>query len=241
MLRGVLTILTFIVTTTLLGVAAIVARVVSGRREVILRLGKIWAKAHLRVMGIAPVYSGLEHAAGDAPRIFLSNHISTLDIWVLVPVLPPSTRFVSKRSIFWIPVLGQAMALAGFIGIDRKDRSSAIRSLSRAAEKVRGGASVVLFPEGTRSRDGKLARFKRGSFHFALEARVPVVPVSISGTYEVLTPRSIVVRPGSVHVTFGAPIDVSPYEGDIDGLMERVRSEIAARLTADQLAETAAG
>jgi 1-acyl-sn-glycerol-3-phosphate acyltransferase len=235
MLRGLLTILTFVVVTTVLGLAAIVSGLVTGRTTVVFRLGRLWARAHLKVMGIAPVYSGLEHAAGTAPRIFLPNHISTLDIWVLAPVLPLTTRFVSKRTIFWIPVLGQAMAVAGFIPIDRQDRASAIRSLSRATEEIRKGASVILFPEGTRSRDGRLARFKRGAFHLALEAGVPVVPVAISGTFNVVKPRSIVVRPGPVHVTFAPPIDLADYAGDLEGLMAKVRSEIAALLPEDQL------
>jgi 1-acyl-sn-glycerol-3-phosphate acyltransferase len=235
MLRGILTILTFVVVTTVLGIAAIVSGLVTGRTTVVFRLGRLWSRAHLKVMGIAPVYSGLEHAAGDAPRIFLANHLSTLDIWVLAPVLPVTTRFVSKRTIFWIPVLGQAMAVAGFIPIDRKDRASAIRSLSRATETIRGGASVILFPEGTRSRDGRLARFKRGSFHLALEAGVPVVPVAISGTFEVVRPRSIVVHPGPVRVTFAPPIDVAAYAGNLDGLLEAVRGSIAAMLPESQL------
>jgi 1-acyl-sn-glycerol-3-phosphate acyltransferase len=237
MLRGLLTILTFVVVTTVLGLAAIVGGLLTGRTTVVFRLGRLWARAHMKVMGIAPVYSGLEHAAGTSPRIFLANHLSTLDIWVLAPVLPVTTRFVSKRTIFWIPVLGQAMAVAGFIAIDRQDRASAIRSLSRATETIRRGASIILFPEGTRSRDGRLARFKRGSFHLALEAGVPVVPVAISGTYEVVRPRSIVVHPGPVHVTFAPPIDVAAYAGDLEGLMAKVRSEIASRLPADQLPE----
>jgi 1-acyl-sn-glycerol-3-phosphate acyltransferase len=150
-------------------------------------------------------------------------------------VLPVTTRFVSKRTVFWIPVLGQAMALAGFIAIDRQDRASAIRSLGRAAETIRRGASVILFPEGTRSRDGRLSRFKRGAFHLALDAGVPVVPVAISGTYEVIRPRSIIVRPGPVHVTFAPPIDVADYAGDLEGLLARVRLEIASRLPAGEL------
>jgi len=146
-----------------------------------------------------------------------------------------TTRFVSKRTIFWIPVLGQAMSVAGFIPIDRQDRTSAIRSLGRATETIRHGASVILFPEGTRSRDGRLSRFKRGSFHLALEAGVPIVPVAISGTFDVVKPRSFIVRPGPVHVTFAPPVDVAGYAGDLDGLMAKVRSEIASRLPAGQL------
>jgi 1-acyl-sn-glycerol-3-phosphate acyltransferase len=235
MFRGLLTILTSVVVTAVLGLIAIVAGAVTGRTTIVFRLGRLWARAHLKVMGISPVYSGLEHAEGLAPRIFLANHLSALDIWVLAAVLPVTTRFVSKRTIFWIPVLGQAMAVAGFIAIDRQDRASAIRSLSGAVQPIRNGASIILFPEGTRSRDGRLARFKRGAFHLALDAGVPVVPVAISGTFQVIRPRSLIVRPGPVHVTFAPPIDVAAFAGDPDGLMAKVRSEIASRLPADQL------
>ncbi|HZN55061.1 MAG TPA: lysophospholipid acyltransferase family protein [Candidatus Polarisedimenticolaceae bacterium] len=231
MLRGFLTLLTFAVSTTVLGLAAIVAGGLTGSTTVVFRLGRLWSRLHLRVMGIRPVYVGLAHADGAAPRVFLANHLSTLDIWVLTAALPVTTRFVAKRSIFWIPVLGQAMAVAGFIPIDRSDRASAIRSLSRAAETVRAGASIILFPEGTRSRDGRLGRFKRGAFHLAIDAGVPVVPVAISGTFDVVEPNSIIVRPGPVRVEFAPPIDVRPFApDDYDGLMGRVRDEIASRL-----------
>src|SRR5262245_39313512 len=236
MIRGLLTLLTFVVSTSILGPIAILGALITRRPEFVLTIGKLWARAHLAVMGIRPVYRGLEHASGTAPRIFLSNHISNVDIWAVVPALPATTRFVSKRTIFWIPILGQAMTVADFIAIDRKDRASAIRSLKAAAVKIRNGASVILFPEGTRSRDGKLAAFKRGSFHLALDAGVPIVPIAISGTFNVLRPRSIVVRPSPVHVTFAPPVDVAPFKDDLDGLVAKVHAEIAALLPADQLA-----
>jgi 1-acyl-sn-glycerol-3-phosphate acyltransferase len=234
MIRGVLTLVTFVVATLILGPIGILGALVTGRPDFVFAMGKIWARAHMAAMGIRPVYHGLEHAGGTAPRIFLSNHVSNLDIWAVVPALPVTTRFVSKRTIFWIPILGQAMKVADFIAIDRKDRASAIRSLGRAAERIRAGASVILFPEGTRSRDGKLAPFKRGSFHLALDAGVPIVPIAISGTYHVLRPRSIVVRRWPVHVTFAPPIDVTPFKDDLDGLVAKVHGEIAALLPPDQ-------
>ena len=235
MFRGIATIATFILSTTVLGLIAIVAGLLTRRREIVFRLGRLWSRIKLRVMGIAPAYSGLNHAAGTAPRIFLANHLSTLDIWVVAPALPDTTRFVAKRSIFWIPVLGQAMAVAGFIPIDRQDRTRAIRSLEGAAARIRGGESVILFPEGTRSRNGKLGRFKRGAFHLALETGVPIVPVAISGTGRVVKPRSIVVQPGPVHVTFMAPIDAAAYASDLDALLTRTRREIARHLSGDEL------
>ena len=235
MLRGLLTLVTFGVSTTLLGIVAIAAGLISGRGEIVFRLGRFWSRLHLRAMGIAPEYRGLDHAAGTTPRVFLANHFSTLDIWALVPALPDTTRFVAKKSLFWIPILGQAMRVAGFIPIDRGDRTRAIRSLGRASERIARGESVILFPEGTRSRDGKLGRFKRGAFHLALETGVPIVPVAISGTGRVVAPRSIVVRPGPVRVTFLPPIDVRDYSAEtLDALLERTRTEIARHLDADE-------
>ncbi|HEX4823359.1 MAG TPA: lysophospholipid acyltransferase family protein [Candidatus Polarisedimenticolaceae bacterium] len=235
MLRGLLTLATFAVSTTILGVIAIAAGLATGKREIVFRLGRFWSRLHLSAMGIHPQYEGLDHASGTAPRVFLANHFSTLDIWVLVPALPDTTRFVAKKSIFWIPVLGQAMRVAGFIPIDRADRTRAIRSLGRAGARIASGESVILFPEGTRSRDGKLGRFKRGSFHLALETGVPIVPVAISGTGRVVAPRSIVVRPGPVRVTFLPPIDTSAYTTDtLDELLERTRDAISRHLDADE-------
>jgi 1-acyl-sn-glycerol-3-phosphate acyltransferase len=242
MLRGLLSAATFVVSTTILGLVAIVAGGLTRRPDIVFRLGKVWSRLQFWAMGIKPVYRGLEHASGRAPRIFLANHLSALDIWVLTAVLPDTTRFVSKRSVFWIPVLGQAMVVAGFIPIDRKDRRAAVESLAKAAETIRGGASVILFPEGTRSRDGKLAPFKKGAFHLALRAGVPVVPVSISGTGKVVRPRSMVVTPGPVEVTFESPIDTAMYApDDTEGLSEHVRGAIVAHLAPDELADTPDG
>jgi 1-acyl-sn-glycerol-3-phosphate acyltransferase len=236
MFRGLVTILTFVVSTFVLGVSAIVAVGLTRRPEMVFRLGKVWSRLLLASAGIRPTYEGLEHVAGRAPRVFLANHLSTVDIWVLAAVLPDTTVFVSKRSIFWIPVLGQAMAVGGFISIDRRDRVRAIRSMDRAAATIRGGVSIILFPEGTRSRDGKLAPFKKGSFHLALAAGVPVVPVAISGTGKVAPPRSIVVHDGEVRVTFLPPVDPAPYApDDLQGLMARVRSAIVAHLAPEEL------
>jgi len=158
-----------------------------------------------------------------------------VDIWVLAVVLPNTCRFVAKRSLFFVPILGQAMWAAGFIPIDRGDRTQAIRSLGRAASRIRRGASVILFPEGTRSRTGKLAPFKKGSFHLALETRVPIVPVAISGSGSVVRPRSIVIRPGRVHVTLFPQVDPETYGDDVVALMNRVRATIASGLAPGEL------
>lgn len=238
MLRGLVTAVVSILSTVVLGLLAIVGGIVFPRANVGSRLGKLWSRVHLSAMGVRPSYTGLEHAAGVAPRIFLANHFSNVDIWATAPVLPDTYRFVAKRSLFWVPVLGQAIWVAGFVPIDRGNRSSAIASLGRAAARIRGGASVILFPEGTRSRDGRLGPFKRGPFHLAVEAGVPVVPVAISGSGKVAPPRTLAVAPGPIRVTFCEPIPAAELPAlGIDGLMARVRSAIVERLAPDELHE----
>jgi len=237
MLRGLLTLATVVVATLVFGTATVVFGLVAPRANAGNRMTRMWSRVILAVAGIRPSYEGLEHAAGTAPRIFLANHLSSVDIWVVAIPLPDTCRFVAKRSLFWIPFLGQAMWVAGFIPIDRGDRSQAIASLARAAARIRAGASVILFPEGTRSRTGKLAAFKKGAFHLALEVKVPVVPIAISGTFELFKPRSIVVRPGRVRVRFFPPIE--PARHGPEGLRPSwtdVRRTIASGLRPDEVA-----
>jgi 1-acyl-sn-glycerol-3-phosphate acyltransferase len=235
MLRGLLTLATIIVATAVLGTVGTVGGLLAPRSNFGYRVGRLWSQVCLAAAGIRPTFTGLDHAAGTAPRLFLANHLSIVDIWVMAVCLPETTRFVAKRSLFLIPILGQAMWAAGFIPIDRGDRTQAIRSLGRAAARIRAGASVILFPEGTRSRNGKLAPFKKGAFHLALETRVPIVPIAISGSGSVVKPRSIVIRPGRVHVTLFPPVDPETFGDDVVALMNRVRATIGSGLSPDEL------
>ena len=235
MLRGVLTILTFLVATTVLGIVAIVTGLVTGRRTVIFRLGRLWAKAHLKVMGIEPEYVGLEHAAGTAPRVFLANHASNLDIWVLGSRAPDHDTVRLQADDLLDPRAGSSD------GARRLHRNRPEGSRQRDPQSRPGGGEgqekalrSSCSPKEREVATAGSRRFKRGAFHLALQAGVPVVPISISGSYDVLKPRSIVVRPGPVSVTFGAPIDVAPYANDLDGLMERVRADIGAALTPEE-------
>ncbi len=233
MLRGLFTCCAFVLATAIFGSLVIVLGLLLPGSDVTMRMARLWSRTCLRAAGIRPVHENREHAASRLPCIFIANHQSILDIWALIPALPLSTRFVAKKSLFWIPVFGWAIAAAGFVPIDRKNRTAAMRSLSRAAEKVRGGRSLLLFAEGTRSRDGRLAPFKRGAFHLAIEAGVPVVPVAISGSGRVLPPGFLFrIAPGEVRLAFSAPIDVGPYAGNggIDALVRDVRARIVARL-----------
>lgn len=231
MLRALWAFVVLAVTTIGLGLAALVVLVFRPRSHVVMKLGRLWSKAILHACGIRVVYEGLEHTLRHPSCVFISNHQSFLDIWATIPVLPPPTRFVAKQSLFRVPVFGWCLAAGGFISIDRKNRKRAFRSLERAAEKIRSGQQIFLFAEGTRSRDGQLGPFKKGAFHMALRAGVPVVPVSISGTWEALPRTSFRPRPGEIRVRFATPVDIARYlPDDLNGLMAEVREAIVSGL-----------
>jgi 1-acyl-sn-glycerol-3-phosphate acyltransferase len=196
------------------------------------RMARGWSRIMLLAVGARTNYHDPHGALRQSRCIYFANHQSNVDIWALGKVMPIGTRFVAKQELFRIPVLGHAMTAAGFISINRSNRSEAIRSLTRAAETIRSGRPVILFPEGTRSRDGKLQPFKKGAFHLAARAGVPVVPVAIRGTFRIMAPGSIRVRPGTVEVFFERPIELSDRSPvRAEDLMKTVHTIVSARLT----------
>lgn len=238
MVRTIVALTVAALLTVLLGTPAVIASLLVPGSDATMRLGRLWSRAILAAAGVRARYEGLEYAAGPGPRVFLPNHQSILDIFVLVSVLPPATRFVAKRSLFWIPFFGWSLKVSGFIPIERGAARRAYESLERAAATIRDGRPVVLFPEGTRSPDGRLGPFKRGAFLVALRAGVPVVPVAISGTGRALRPGTLRLRPGPVRALFAPPLDPSRYE--VQALMDAVRREIARGLGPEELAADAA-
>ncbi len=163
----------------------------------------------------------------EGPAIFAANHASAIDIWVAVAAIPRSVRFVAKAEVFRWPVFGWYMTMGGHVPVDRRDHARAVESLSRAAGRVRAGTSLIVFPEGTRSRDGLVHAFKKGPFAIAGQAGVPVVPVAITGAGKV-TPKSLLhVHPGPVRVTFGRPVRAADHPGK-DELLREVRRQIIA-------------
>ena len=237
MLRGIWALIVFCVATLVLGPLAILFGALSRDSTMPLQISKVWSRVMLRAIQIRPDYQGLQNSTGPSPVIFISNHQSVVDIWALAPRLPNRTLFVAKRELFRLPIIGWAMRVAGFISIDRANLDSAIQSLDAAAEKIRRGRPLILFPEGTRSRNGRLGPFKKGAFHLALNAGVPIVPVTVSGSWGVIRPRTVRVYPGPVSVTFGVPIDPAPFApDDVAGLSRVVRSAIARRLQPHEVA-----
>jgi 1-acyl-sn-glycerol-3-phosphate acyltransferase len=231
MLRGLFATMVLVIATSILGIPAIVLSLLRRGSDATMRMGKLWSTTMLWAVGARVSYRGLDHMRAHIPCIYIANHQSNVDIWALIQALPPPTRFVAKESIFRIPVLGWAMAAAGFVPIDRSNRNRAVRSLHVAAERIRSGRPVVLFPEGTRSTIGSMLPFKKGPFHLALQAGVPVIPVAISGSGSILPRRSLRVSPGPVTVSFLSPIDVSEFQpDDHNGLLDRVRGALLRAL-----------
>ena len=158
-----------------------------------------WNRLDIRVEGLAQVTDGV-------PCVFASNHPSWFDIPALVTVLPGSLRFVAKRELMQVPLFGAALRAGGHIGIDRHNLDSAVAAYASAARTIRQGKSAVIFVEGTRSHDGRLQSFKKGPFVLAIVAQVPVVPVVVTGSFQVLPRGSIRPRPGPIVVHIGQPI-----------------------------------
>ena len=161
------------------------------------------------------------------PYIFMWNHQSFFDIVIAFITTPQNIRFVAKRVLKSVPFLGWYMWATGMIFVDRSNREQAIKSLAAAGKLIRAGASILAFPEGTRSRDGRVSPFKKGPFVVALQAQVPIVPVAIEGSGAVLPRGGWRARPGRIRVKFGVPIPTAGLsEADRDQLMHRVREAI---------------
>ncbi|GAW68405.1 1-acyl-sn-glycerol-3-phosphate acyltransferase [Geoanaerobacter pelophilus] len=158
----------------------------------------------------------------------MGNHQGNFDIFALTLAIPRLFSWIAKEELFKVPVFGAAMRRAGYIPLDRSDGRKALKSMKQAAERIASGTSVVIFPEGTRTKDGKLLPFKRGAFLLAAKAGVPIVPFTINGSWAINPRNRLELWPGTISVSFGAPIAVKPgAEGE---LMEQVREAIAARL-----------
>ncbi|HET8733605.1 MAG TPA: lysophospholipid acyltransferase family protein [Anaeromyxobacteraceae bacterium] len=184
---------------------------------------RTWAGRLLQVTNLPVETRGLERVP-PAACVYAVNHASFVDVWVLVAKLPGSVRFVAKRELYFVPIFGWALRATGQIALDRRDREAAARSYRAAAEAVRGGRSVIVFVEGTRTRSGRLGEFKKGAFVLAIEAGAPVVPVYLRGTRAAMPRGSLWLRRRPVTLVAGEPVPTAglTYD-DRDALRARVR------------------
>src|SRR4051812_14623403 len=190
--------------------APILLDVVRGdlQRETVDEKARWFGRRVIELLDIKLVATGAENVPPDGAYVYMSNHQSHLDIPMLYATLPsPTIRMLGKKQLFQIPMWGRALRAAEFIEVDRSNHVRAVQSIDHAAGLIRDGVSIYLAPEGTRSRDGKLGKLKKGGFHLAADTRTPIVPVAISGTLAILPRGSRVMQKGKpVSVTIGAPI-----------------------------------
>ncbi len=220
--------------TVLFGVPAIFAALVPPRGDWFLRFARGWARSVLAVAGISVRVLQRERAERGKSVVVVANHESFCDILVLLASLPIQVRFLAKRSVFRVPVLGWSIAAAGFVPVDRGDRARGAATVGAALERLEGGRSLVIFPEETRTRDGSLLPFKRGAAHLAIKSGLPLLPVGIAGTFRILPRGTWEIRPGPVVVSVGNAMDVAGRT-----LRERDAVTAEARAAIDTLREEA--
>jgi len=190
-----------------------------------------WAKMILRVCGIKVRVSGLGNLDTDVPRIYMTNHQSFFDIFALLACLPVNFKFILKQELMNLPVFGPATRKAGYIGIERGDPRKAVKSIKQAAERIKNGASVLIFPEGTRSPDGKLGQFKGGGFNLALKSGCDIVPIAINGSYRIAPKGSLRIKKGSFSLSIGKPISLAGYtKRKTPQLMDQVREAMLRQM-----------
>jgi 1-acyl-sn-glycerol-3-phosphate acyltransferase len=182
---------------------------------------------HVEVKGTERIPSG--------PCIFAANHTSSADAPAVVGAIPRRIAILLKRSLFDWPIVGQAFHLAHFIPVDRFNRESAIESVDKAIEALRNGQSFLIYPEGTRSLDGRLQQFKKGTAVMAIKSGVPVVPVACSGAHHIMEKRKLIIHPGKIVVEFLDPVDPTLYSlENREALMQKIHDSVAAALPPDQ-------
>ncbi len=193
---------------------AIVALVFPGGRRYNVGHVRWWGRALLRLARVGIEGRDLEKIPAEGSCIYVSNHQSMLDIPAVLAVLPGRVRFMAKRSLFRIPIFGWCLSLEGFVPVDRADRNKARQSLNPARKALGTGTRLFVFPEGTRSRTGRVGTFKTGAFRLAIDTGVPIVPIAIVGAEKVLPPGRKRVRRGTITVIAGDPIDPTTYSAN---------------------------
>lgn len=207
---------------------ALVLRIVTMSQTIPLMFANyIWAPVLVGITGSKIEVQGLEDIDIDKPHVYVFCHQSTLDIAVAFCAIRRPIRFIAKRELLYVPFLGWYVWAMGMIMINRGRSEKAIATLRKAGEVIRNGASVFAFPEGTRTHDGSVLPFKKGAFVVAIEAGVPVVPVAIQGTHEIMPKNTFRLRPHPVTVKFGDPIPTKDltYE-DRERLMQTARNHV---------------
>ena len=227
MIKTVFVIVWVVFITFVLAITAIATALILRRQDPVHKVGRFWANLILFASRIKVTVNGLANIDSSRSYIYMCNHRSNFDIPVLLGCLPVQFRWLAKAELFKIPIFSQAMRAAGYISINRFNQESAFESISEAARRIKDGVSVMIFPEGTRSRDGKIQPFKKGGFVLAVDAGVPIIPIILTGTRSIMPKGQMRIFPGNVTMDICKPVDTSGYTRETkDDLLERARTII---------------
>lgn len=220
--------------TVVAGIPLLLYTVISRNPNALYWGGVRGVRFFVRAVGVKFRVKGLERIP-PGTCLFVANHTSSADAPAVVGAIPRRIAILLKRSLFSVPIVGAAFRLAQFIPVDRAKHEEAIAALEKATQALKDGQAFLIYPEGTRSPDGRLQEFKKGAVVMAIKAGVPIVPMACSGAQRVMEKRSLIVRPGEILVEFLEPIDASQYSLERrEELKERVHDAIAAALPPDQ-------
>jgi 1-acyl-sn-glycerol-3-phosphate acyltransferase len=212
--------------TAILVTLSFVAFLVTFNRRVPIKMARLhWAPGVLWICRIKLQVEGLDHIDFTKPYIFVSNHQSALDIPVLFRAVPVELHFIAKKEVKQMPFVGWYMWMTGMIFIDRTNREKSVASLERAGKLIKKGKHVIMFPEGTRSKDGQVLPFKKGPFVLSSQAGIPIVPIAIAGTERAIAAWGWFSKAITVHVAFGAPIS-KQAEQDLNAYLAVVRDQV---------------
>ncbi len=212
------------------GIIGIPYTLLVGDISLLYRVAMWITNAGVRAAGIEIQISGLENIPAGRSCIFMSNHVSNLDPPVLIPLLPGRSSVLLKKELMNIPILGRAMRMAKFVPVERGNRRDAAKtSVEAAADALRSGLHILVYPEGTRSLNGRLSTFKKGPFFLAEETQAPIIPIALSGTQTMMRKGSSAITPGVARIRVLPAIEPSKYETR-EELMTAVRSAIAEAL-----------
>jgi 1-acyl-sn-glycerol-3-phosphate acyltransferase len=227
MIRTVFVWSCIVITTLVLGVFAFITYPFDRKGRVGHYYARLWGKVALLANRVKVRIEGVEHLDGKSPYIFMSNHQGYYDIFALLGHLPVQFKWLAKKELFSIPFFGWTMAAVGYISIDRGGTRNTVEAMNEAARKIRDGMSVVIFPEGSRSPDGSIQPFKKGGFTLAIKSKVPIVPIAISGSRDIMPKDKLTATSGEIRIRMDHPIETENYSlKDRESLMKKVGATI---------------
>lgn len=234
MIRTILAVIYFALGILLVMPWLILWSFLTGSADFMYRVAMTVVRTGVRIMGVRVRVEGTDNIPPGV-CIFAANHVSNIDPLAFVPAIPRRVGLLVKSELFRVPILAKAMRMSGFVPVQRENREAAAGSVEEALKYLKEGLSFAVYPEGTRSRDGRMLPFKKGTFLMAVRATVPVVPVSIVGAQDLMRKGEWAVRPGEVTIRFGPAVDASAYTVEQRAiLLARLEELVAAGLPEDQ-------